>query len=154
MAWNNDVNLPHFALLAKDNTVSIYDIRNLSQAVCSDKNKNDITELEWDRSGSVLFCAGADSSSSSVPGVLMMYTSGLELISDIICPHSSKINSIAIDPTNQYLVSSSDDSLAAIYSLPDVLCERTYSHTDCSLKKVAFSSKGEYLAVGCEEPKT
>lgn len=83
-----------------------------------------------------------------------MFASNLELISDVICPHSNKINSIAVDPTNKYLASCSDDSLAMVYSLPDVLCERSYSHTDCSLRKAAFSSGGEYLAVGCEEPKT
>lgn len=101
--------------------MSMYDIRNLvslNNPVCSDKNKNDITEIEWDRSGSVLFCAGGDSSSS----VLMIYTPTLELISEIVSPHNSKINSLAVDPTNSYLATCSDDSLACINSLPDIIC--------------------------------
>jgi hypothetical protein len=46
VAWNHDHHIPHFALLTKDNNVSIFDIRNmsgLSNPLHSDKNKNDIT---------------------------------------------------------------------------------------------------------------
>lgn len=115
----------------------------------SDKNKNEITEIEWDRSGSVLFCAGGDSGSSN----LSMHSASLELISEINSSHNSKINSLAVDPTNHYLASCSDDSTVAISSLPDIINERIYSHTDCVMRKVAFSHKAEYLAVSCEEPK-
>lgn len=147
IAWNHDTKAPIFSILSKDNTIGIYDFRNLAinDPIHSQKNKNDITEIEWDQSGSVLFCAGGDSSSS----VLMMYSPQMELISDVVSLHNSKINSIAIDPNNQFIATCSDDSLVAINTLPDIICQRTYSHTDCSLKKVAFSSKGEYLATSC-----
>ena len=46
LAWNHDGHTPHFALLSKDNVVSIFDIRNmtnLANPVHTEKNKNDIT---------------------------------------------------------------------------------------------------------------
>lgn len=65
-----------------------------------------------------MFCAGGDSSSS----VLMIYNNNLEPISEITSPHNSKINSISIDPTNQYLASCSDDSTTSLTALPDIIC--------------------------------
>lgn len=126
-AWNYDTNTPHFALLSKDNSINVYDIRNMSnlgQSLYSiDKNKNDITEIEYDHSGSVLFCAGSDgSSSSSANSALIMYSNTLELICELLTPHNTRINSIAVDPTHQYFATCSDDSLAAIYTLPDMIC--------------------------------
>jgi hypothetical protein len=48
MAWNHDMNIPYFTILSKDNTISIYDLRNmanLNQPLYTDKNKNDINAI-------------------------------------------------------------------------------------------------------------
>ncbi len=48
IAWNHDMNIPYFTILSKDNTVSIFDLRNmtnLNQPLYTDKNKNDINAI-------------------------------------------------------------------------------------------------------------
>jgi hypothetical protein len=42
------MNIPYFTILSKDNTVSIFDLRNmtnLNQPLYTDKNKNDINAI-------------------------------------------------------------------------------------------------------------
>lgn len=152
-AWNNNTDLPHFATLSKDNTICVYDIRKMSgltEPLFTDKNKNDIVDMAYDQSGSVLFCVGSDnSSSSSSSSSLMGYTKELKPLPDLLNPHTHKINGIVVSPTNKHMATCSEDSLTMLYSLPEIICERSYSHTDCSIKSLSFSHDGKYLASGC-----
>ena len=146
IAWSPDGN--HIAVGDKEDNISIIDTRKC-KIIQSWKFTHEVNELAWDRKGRFLFLStGPDgfvkvfnySELLQAPGKVQP-TQKLS-----IRGHTASCYCIDFDRSGKYLAVGGADALVSLWSLPEMVCVRTFSRLEFMIRTVSFSHDSAFIA--------
>lgn len=74
-----------------------------------------------------------------------------EQIGDPMITHCGRITDIVFTRNNERFATASEDSLLQVHTIPEIICERVFSHrSDSQFRRASFTPDGHYLAASCD----
>lgn len=107
----------------------------------------DVNDIEWEKGSSERVVLGHQNGTLevlAVPSLAKLHS---------IPAHGSTVFSLAVDPLGRYLATGAADSLVHLWHAQELVCVRTFSRLDDSIRALSFSGDGTLIAYGGKDPR-
>jgi len=141
IAWSPEGNL--LAVGNKDDVITILDARKF-KATRIQKFLHEVNEFAWDNAGKYLWM-------TTELGTVEIFTPDLKRVKSFHA-HPSNVYCIEFDKSNKYFAVGSADAIVSLYSLPEMICVRTFNRLEYAVRTISFSHDSSMITSGSEEP--
>nr|WJH19520.1 THO complex subunit 3 [Euglena gracilis] len=141
IAWSPDGN--YIAVGNKEDVLTMIDARKF-KAIRVQRFNHEVNEFAWDNSGKYLFM-------TTELGTVEICSHELKRIKAIQA-HPSNIYCIEFDKSNRYFAVGSADAIVSLFTLPEMICVRTFTKLEYAVRTISFSHDSSMLTSASEEP--
>jgi THO complex subunit 3 len=140
ITWCPDGN--YIAVGNKDDIITVIDARKF-KATRIQKFNHEVNEFTWDTTGRYLFM-------TTELGTIEIFTHELKRLKSIHA-HPSNIYCIEFSKCGRYFAVGSADAIVSLFSLPEMICVRTFTRLEYPVRTVSFSYDSSMIASCSEE---
>eukprot|EP01010_Urceolus_cornutus_P000604 NODE_1122_length_1095_cov_265.391969_g858_i0.p1 GENE.NODE_1122_length_1095_cov_265.391969_g858_i0~~NODE_1122_length_1095_cov_265.391969_g858_i0.p1 ORF type:complete len:326 (-),score=59.08 NODE_1122_length_1095_cov_265.391969_g858_i0:54-1031(-) len=140
VTWCPDGN--YIAVGNKDDIITVIDARKF-KATRIQKFNHEVNEFTWDNSGKYLFM-------TTELGTIEVFTHELKRLKSIHA-HPSNIYCIEFDKSNSYFAVGSADAIVSLFTLPEMICVRTFTKLEYPIRTISLSYDSSMVASTSEE---
>eukprot|EP00048_Salpingoeca_helianthica_P021228 m.11076 g.11076 ORF g.11076 m.11076 type:complete len:345 (-) comp5732_c0_seq1:28-1062(-) len=142
LAWSPDGNT--IAVCNEEDVVEFFETRTGTRTQLKEFNY-EVNELNWNNSGSHLFLT------NTLGMVDVLDASTLQEALPPLIAHTGNCVCIKFDPINKYFATGGTDAIYSLWDAAELVCVRSFSRQEASVRSLSFSYEGHLLAVAADD---